>query len=141
MNDAPTDIARRMKRGARQDRIALRYWAGWRLQLTIGPVDGLFGPEADEFARQELVKLFGDEAPRDHEGFTELLAQMDRNKCHLSVSWRGGHPVEDGKRLLAELVVAFGVPEDQRAGFQTARVYVSNQPSPQVTHWVWTEQR
>ena len=59
---------------------------------------------------------------------------MDRDLWHLSASWRGGTPAEQGRAALAELLVALEVPEKGRAGHQPIRG-----PWAQVTHWIWRD--
>lgn len=127
MIDSAADIARRLKREAKKSdplHGASRHHAGWRLALT-------YGDPTPEQAKAFIVERFGqefyDKVPEDAEN-TGL-------EWHLSASWRGGFPVEAGKLALDELLVALGVPEDKRTGFEFARVA----GSPQVTHWMWSE--
>ncbi len=60
---------------------------------------------------------------------------------HLSVSWRRpGAPTAIAVKMLQELVVALGVPEDKREGIQpTYTTRPDGTRNPQVTHWMWTE--
>lgn len=133
MIDPAADVARRIRRDAQKGE-AVRYWAGWRLALTFGPYDQAFDPARVAMVKETVERTFGEPPPVGPEA---LAAQRDL--WHLSVSWRGGFPVEEGKRLLAELVVAMGVPEDKRGGYEFARVMTPNGVSPQVTHWIWRE--
>jgi hypothetical protein len=137
MIDTPADIARRLRRDARNKRLAERYWAGWKLSLTWGPIAEAFEPERTAFARAAASELLGEPWTEAHSAMT---AEAERDLWHLSVSWRGTYPVADGKRLLGELIVALGVPEDKRAGYQPVRVLgPDGRQSPQVTHWIWMD--
>ena len=134
MIDSADDVARKLRRDAQRGE-AVRYWAGWRLALTHGPYEQAFDPERVAMARATVERVFGEAVPTGPEA---LAAQRDL--WHLSVSWRGGYPVEEGKQLLAELVVAIGVPEGEREGRQFALVVTpGGAVSPQVTHWVWRD--
>jgi len=138
MIDPPADIARRLRRDARNRHLAERYWAGWKLTLTFGPIAEAFEPTRIAWAREAASELLG-------QPWTEtesvMAVEHERNLWHLSVSWRGAYPADDGKRLLGELIVAMGVPEDKREGIQPMRVLApSGASSPQVTHWIWREQ-
>lgn len=131
--DSALDVARRLRHGARANRLAVRYWAGWRLQLTFGPYDRAFDTQTAEIARSVVEQVAG--APPPDPG------EAERDVWHLSVSWRGGHPAEPAKLLLADLVEAIGVPESDRQGEQVARVYApGGLQSPQVTHWTWRDE-
>ena len=138
MIDSPADIARRLRRDARNKRLAERYWAGWKLSLTWGPIEEAFNdPARTAFAREAASRLLGEPWTEAHSAMT---AEVERELWHLSVSWRGTYPVADGKRLLGELIVALGVPEGQREGTQPVRVMrPDGTQSPQVTHWVWRD--
>jgi len=146
MIDPPTDIARRLRRDARARRLASRFWAGWRLELTFGPFEQAVEPERAAAAMTTAAALFeqayGKPPPADNPAFgSAASAEMQRDLWHLSVSWRGTYPAADGKRLLGELIVAMGVPEDKREGIQPMRVLTpGGASSPQVTHWIWREQ-
>jgi hypothetical protein len=135
--DSPADVARRLRRDAIARKLTTRHWAGWRLELTYGPYLEAYAadPERVAFARAKVEEMFGAQDPAE----LEASREAEQGLWHLSASWRGGHPVEDGKRLLAELVVAFEVPESKRDGFQAARTYVGGKVSPQVTHWTWKD--
>ena len=113
MIDSAEDIARKLKRGAREaqsaDKTVKRYWAGWRIFLSYG-------------LENNLAAKAG--IPYD-----------ENNVWHLSVSWNGGYPVEEARNELKQLVIRLGVPEDKREGFEVAKVA----GSPQVTHWVWKD--
>jgi hypothetical protein len=143
VTDSPADVARRLRRDADRDRHASRYWAGWRLELTFGPYELTLGPERATFARRVAAaayeQLRGEPAPAGPEADAASLAAQ-RDRWHLSVSWRGGHPVESARLLLADLVAAIGVPEDRRESYQLARVFSPDgRQSPQVTHWTWRD--
>ena len=143
MIDSPSDVARRLRRDARANRRATRYWAGWRLELTFGPYELALEPEWVALAKTTAAAVYeqvhGKTAPDGPEAEAASL-EAQRDLWHLSVSWRGGHPAEPARLLLAELVVAIGVPEGERDGRQVARVYNPHgQPSPQVTHWTWKD--
>lgn len=137
MTDSPADVARRLRRDARARKLATRHWAGWRLELTHGPYEDAYAadPERVAFARREVERVFGEQDPADRVAAREA----ERDLWHLSASWRGGAPAEEGRRLLAELVVALGVPEELRDGFQVARTYGPAGANPQVTHWAWRD--
>ena len=143
MIDSPADVARKLRREARAKRSATRYWAGWRLELTFGPYELAFGPERGAAARaaaKEVYEQLYGRPPSAEELDPERSAELQRDLWHLSVSWRGSHPVEEGKRLLAELVAALGVPDGKREGEQPARVFAPDgRQSPQVTHWTWRD--
>lgn len=141
MTDSPTDVARRLRREAAAKHISSRYWAGWRLELTFGPYERAFEPErvaaAFKAAAEAYEQIYGEPPPAGAEAEAASL-EAQRDLWHLSVSWRGGHPAEPARLLLADLVAAIGVPEGQRDGRQPARVYdPSGRLSPQVTHWTW----
>lgn len=142
MIDSPADIARRLRRDARQ-REAVRHWAGWRLSLTFGPYETAFEPARAAAAKRMAIEIVEAATGEPYKTTPEAEAtalESQRDLWHLSVSWRGNHSVEDGKRLLDDLLVAIGVPEEKRAGEQFARTFVAgNRPSPQVTHWMWRD--
>ena len=131
MIDRPHDVGRRLRSGARANRLAVRYWAGWRLQLTFGPYEEAFDSQSVQRVRSAIEAVTGASPPDG--------AEAERDLWHLSVSWRGGHPAEAARTLLAELVDALGVPASQRDGTQPARTYASGAQSPQVTHWIWKD--
>jgi hypothetical protein len=121
--DSPADLARRLRRAGRAKLHATRYWAGWHLELTFGPYELAFAHDPDRlaWAKREAVKVYeqaGLPMPSDAEYTAQLEAQ--RGDWHLSASWCGGHSAEDGRRLLAELIEAMGVPADKRDGMQVA---------------------
>jgi hypothetical protein len=130
-------VARRLRRDARKAdpfHSASRHWCGWRIALS-------FGSPSEEQGFPALVALM-----RAHDARPENVAkraaarvaeQVFCDVWHMSASWRGGYPVEDGKRALDELLVAMEVPDADRAGHQPARVFGPNGQSPQVTHWFW----
>lgn len=132
--DEPTDVARRIRRDARANRMAVRYWAGWRLQLTYGPYEEAFEERIVSAARAYLASI-GEPVPADRS------KDPYRDLWHLSVSWRGGFPAEQGRRQLADLLAAIGVPEGKRAGEQVARTSTRGLANPQVTHWVWKDEQ
>ncbi len=144
MIDSAADVARRLRRDARQ-REASRHWAGWRLALTFGPYETAFEPALAAAAKRTDIEIMeaatGKPYETTPEGEAAALASQ-RDVWHLSASWRGNHPVEEGKRLLAELLAAIGVPEEKREGEQMARTFApGGRPSPQVTHWMWRDAR
>jgi hypothetical protein len=133
-----TDLARRLRRDAKSKGLGSRYWAGWKLQLTFGPYEKVFDDETKKLADNVVDQVLG--PPTNDPVAKQVVKELTKDQWHLSVSWRGGFPIESGKVRLKLLVVALGVPEDKREGFQVARVTTpSGQPSPQVTHWVWKE--
>ena len=142
MIDSVADVARRLRRDAKKGE-TVRHWSGWRLALTHGPYEDAFDPDRVAFARQAANELY----ERVHDRPAPAGAEMDalsreaqRGLWHLSASWRGGHPVEQGRAALAELLAAVGVPEAKRDGVQYARVLTPHGTSPQVTHWVWRDE-
>ena len=137
MIDSPSDIARRLRRDVRSKRLAERYWAGWKLSLTFGPILEALGSERTAYARRTASELLGKPWT---EADSAQAAEHERDLWHLSVSWRGTYPAVDGRRLLDELVVALGVPETERAGQQPLRLMgPGGKMSPQVTHWIWRD--
>jgi len=62
---------------------------------------------------------------------------------HFSASWRRpGTPSEASVKMLQELLVAVGVPEDKREGAQIGHTTrPDGTHNPQVTHWMWTEKQ
>jgi hypothetical protein len=142
MTEPPTDVARRLRRAAQAHRHTTRYWAGWRLELTFGPYEQAFDPDRADFARRAAAEayeqIYGTPPPTGPEADASSL-EAQRDLWHLSVSWRGGHPAESARPLLAELVAALGVPEAEREGRQPARVFGPGGQSPQVTHWTWRD--
>jgi len=140
MTEPPADLARRLRRAAQVHRHTTRYWAGWRLELTHGPYELAFDPERAAAARKAAAEvyeqLYGAPPPTDDQASLE----SQQGLWHLSVSWRGGHPAEPARLLLADLVAALGVPEEDRGGRQPARVYSPDgRQSAQVTHWTWRD--
>jgi hypothetical protein len=138
MIDTPPEVARRMRRDAHR-KGAERFWAGWKLILTFGPYELAFAPEVVAHARRATEKIAADighpgKMPTPEES---IAAQQD--VWHLSVSWRGGTSVEEGRRLLDELLVALGVPPDRRGGFEFAQQFRAGRPLAVVRHWVWHE--
>lgn len=140
MIESVADVARRLRRDARQ-REAVRYWAGWRFALTLGHYETAFDPARAAAAKRAATEIMEAVTGEPYETTPEAEAaaiESQRDLWHLSASWRGNHPVEEGKRLLGELLVALGVPEEKREGEQIARTFVpGGRPSPQVTHWMW----
>lgn len=137
MIDLPSDVARRLRRTARDKKLVDRYWAGWKLSLTFGPIADAMSPLDVAMARATASKLLG--RPWT-EADTKRAAEVERDEWHLSASWRGAYPAADGRRLLGELIVALGVPEAKRAGQQPLRVRgADGVASPQVTHWTWKD--
>jgi hypothetical protein len=135
--DPPSDVARRLRRDAHSKRLAERFWAGWKISLTFGPIAEAFKPERTALARETASRLLGQPWT---EADSAKAAERERDQWHLSVSWRGTYPVADGKRALDELIVALGVPESDRTGHQPIRVQRSDGTmSPQVTHWMWRD--
>lgn len=137
MIDPPSDVARRLRRTARDKRLADRYWAGWKLSLTFGPIVAAFGVKQTAMAYRVAAELLGQQVAD-----VDLVAAnaAQRDEWHLSASWRGAYPAADGRRLLGELIVALGVPEAKRAGQQPLRVRgADGVASPQVTHWTWKD--
>jgi hypothetical protein len=142
MIDSHFDVARRLRHTARINKIANRYWAGWKLSLTFGPYEQAFEPWRAAGAKAMATEIFeqvhGKPAPDDN---PSASAALQRNRWHLSASWRGNYPAADGKHSLQELIVAIGVPEAERAGIQPIRMMLPDgSASPQVTHWIWREQ-
>jgi len=142
--DPASDVARRLRRDAKKYKHAERYWAGWRLELTFGPYEQAFDQERAAKAKAAAAKIFeqfhGKPAPSGPEADAASL-ESQRDLWHLSVSWRGSFPADDGRLALSELIESLGVPEDQRKGQQFARLYSpSGRPSPQVTHWIWKDE-
>ena len=130
MIEPPADVGRRMRARARQYRLAERYWAGWKLTLTFGPYTEAL-PAANVTHAQALAsELLSGYKPAD----PAALAALERDLWHLSASWRGGTPAEEGRTALAALLVALEVPEQERAGHQPIRG-----PWAQVTHWIWRD--
>jgi hypothetical protein len=142
MIDSAADVARRLRRDARRGE-AVRHWAGWRLALTFGPYETAFDPARAAAAKRAAAAIMEEAAGAPVVVTAEMEAaslESQRDLWHLSASWRGNHPVEEGRRLLAELVAALGVPAEGREGEQVARVYgADGRTSPQVTHWVWRD--
>ena len=134
------DVARRLRRDTLRNRHSTRYWGGWRIEVTHGPYELAFDPafaaEIRATCEQVWRKLHGEPPLVGPESDAANFASQ-RDLWHVSASWRGGEPVEVGKRLIAELVAALGVPEELREGAQVAQVRGPAGPSPQVTHWVW----
>jgi len=130
-----TEIARRLQRDARQ-RVADRYWAGWKLSLTYGPYEDAFDPERERFARATAEQILGAKFDPTKDVASRAVQQ---GLWHLSASWRGGYPSGEGLARRDELLVALGVPETERAGHQPMRVFGPSGQSPQVTHWMWKD--
>lgn len=141
--DSPTDVARRLRRDARANRRTTRYWAGWRLELTFGPYELALDPAWAALAKITAAAVYEQvhgKAPPTGPEADAISLESQRDLWHLSASWRGGHPADSARLLLADLVVAIGVPEGEREGCQVARTYAPHgQPSPQVTHWTWRD--
>lgn len=129
MIESATYIARRLQKQARESGLAKRCWAGWTIFLQYGPTVDAFDQETFRHSVATAEQIQGKKYDPD------AARVAEKNQWHLSASWRGAYPVEDGRELLAELVVLLGVPEDKRNGFEFARVA----GSPQVTHWMWKE--
>lgn len=144
MTDSAVDVARRLRRAGRRDLHATRNWAGWHMEITFGPYEVAWAsdPErvrfAKEAARQVWERAHGSPPPSDPETEARAL-ELQRDTWHLSASWRGGYPAEEGRRLLAQFVAAMGVPDGKRDGYQAARVFGPGGASPQVTHWTWKD--
>lgn len=137
MIDSPSDVACRLRRDARSKRLAERFWAGWKLSLTFGPIAEALEPEHVARARKTAAALLGEPWTEAH---TTQAVEHERDRWHLSASWRGNYPALDGKRLLDELIVALAVPETERAGVQPLRLMMpGGGMSPQVTHWIWRD--
>jgi hypothetical protein len=137
MIESAAEIARRLQRDARRG-VATRYWAGWRLSLTYGPYEDSLDTANVQFARETAEQILGEKFdPKD----AALHRAVQQGLWHLSASWRGGYPANDGRTRLDELVGAIGVPEEHRAGSQPIRVFGPGGQSPQVTHWVWRDLR
>ena len=135
MIEPATDIARRLQRDVRRH-VATRYWAGWRLSLTHGPYEDALDQEHVQFARTAAEQILGEKFDPSKDAPSRASQQ---GLWHLSASWRGGYPTDEGRVRLDELVVALGVPEEDRVGRQPVRVFGPSGPSPQVTHWVWRD--
>jgi len=135
MIEPAAEIARRLRRDSRQ-RAAVRYWAGWRLSLTHGPYEDALDQEHVQFARTTAEQLLGETFDPTKDALSRAVQQ---GVLHLSASWRGGYPTDEGRTRLDELVVALGVPEEDRAGRQPIRMFGPHGASPQVTHWVWRD--
>lgn len=135
MIEPATEIVRRLQRDARQ-RVATRYWAGWRLSLTFGPYEDALDEENVRFARATAEQILGEQFDPTKDVLSRAVQQ---GLWHLSASWRGGYPADEGRTRLDELVVALGVPEGERGGRQPVRVFGPGGQSPQVTHWVWRD--
>ena len=93
----------------------------------------------DVVGTREMSRLraFGDAWYDIHDNGPKEITAV---KVAETASWRGGHPVVEGQQALDELVVALGVPDESRMGFQPIRVYdPEDQQSPQVTHWMWRD--
>ncbi len=138
MIEPAAEIGRRLRRDARQ-RVASRLWAGWKFQLTHGPYEDAFDPETRKAATEVASQLLGEAPPTSPEAKARMRL-VQQGVWHLSASWRGGFPVEEGRACLAELLAALGVPEDKRDGYQAARTFGPNGANPQVTHWTWNEE-
>ena len=137
MIDSPSDVAYRLRRTARETKLAERFWAGWKLSLTFGPISQALAKDRVLLAREAASKLLGRPWTESDSSLTD---ERERDTWHLSASWRGTYPVADGKCLLDELIVALGVPEADRAGIQPLRLMgPGGVMSPQVTHWIWRD--
>lgn len=137
-------VARKLLRDSKTHRLTTRFWAGWRLELTYGPMDQAFGPErhaAAMNAARAIYEQLGVDVPEDDPQAMVAAREASRDLFHLSASWRGNHPAEEGKRLLAELIVALGVPVNMGAGIQPARTFTGSTPNAQVTHWEWHDRQ
>jgi hypothetical protein len=130
------EIARTLRREARQSGLAQRYWSGWKVLLSFGPYVDAFDEGTLRVAEDVVEQLTGKRPDATDHATTRAV---DRGRWHLSASWRGGNDVGDGRARLGELVSEIGVPESERAGRQPARVFGATGPSAQVTHWIWSE--
>lgn len=139
MTPSPEAIAWRLRRDATRDRCASRLWAGFRLELTFGPYELALGPARAQWAETQARAMFRELHGKDPPKVDRVASHAhQRDLFHLSASWRGRGDREAADRELAALVVALGVPEQERAGVSPVRWVLSDRTElPAVMHWVW----
>ena len=129
MIDPPLDVARRLKRDARQNRLVERHWGDWKLILTFGPHLDAFSAERTAAPLDRLRQLYG----RDVQIDPERARELERDLWHLSASWRAARtPTEAELLLLEHLLNALGVPPDKREGYHAF--------DQRVKHWSWKDE-